>query len=735
MLQRLAGWCYDRRRLVLVLWVVALVGFTVLGKVAGGSLVKSFSSSGTDSSRAFTILGQDFQRSGDSGDVVWKSKTGSAISADVAHTITPLLEKLAKQPHVVSITSPFDKSNPQAAELVSHNPTSNIAHAQIQFNVKAGDVPLNEASHMRDLAKQANSKDLQVELGGQMFSSQEPPKSEVIGVIGAMFILLIAFGSLLAMGLPIGTALVGIGIGLALVEVLAHVLDVPSFAPQVTALIGIGVGIDYALFIVTRYREDLHDGRTPRDAVVHSVDTSGRAVLFAGCTVVISLLGLFIVGLSFIRGLATGAALAVLLVMFASVTLLPALLGFSGHAIDKWALKSARRRTSSTESGFWVRWAKTLQRYPWVALIAGLAILLALAIPALSLRLGSADAGNDPTNQTTRRAYDLLSEGFGKGSNGPLLVTARVSGPADMHTMQQVANKISALGPGGDVAQVSPVIPSPHGTAALVSVQPIGSPQDASTSDLIHHLRSTVIPSALDGSSIHVYVGGQTAAFSDIADQLGARLPWFFAAVLGLSFLLLMVVFRSILVPLKAVIMNLLSIAAAYGFLVAVFQWGWAKSVIGIGKPGPIESWAPMMLFAIVFGLSMDYEVFLLSRIKEEYDVTHNNADAVAHGLEKTGRLISAAAAIMICVFGAFVLSDMRVLKLIGLGLASAVFIDATIVRLILVPATMELLGDRNWWFPKALSFVPKINVEGAPATTTAHTQIDPAVESATVGR
>jgi RND superfamily putative drug exporter len=405
-----------------------------------------------------------------------------------------------------------------------------------------------------------------------------------------------------------------------------------------------------------------------------------------------------------------GATLAVLFVMAAAITLLPAVLGFVGHTIDRWSLPSARKQRDP-EKSFWARWSRTLQARPWPAAIGGLLVLVVLAIPFFSLRLGVADAGNDPSAFTTRRAYDLLSQGFGPGFNGPLLLAAEVRSPSDIADMNSLGQKI-ATDP--DVALVSPAIPSPNGHGVLLNVVAKGSPQDASTTELVHRLRDRTIPEAMQGTSVAVHVGGQTAVGIDLADIMGQRLPFMFVAILVLSFVLLMLVFRSLLVPLKAVIMNLLSIGAAYGVIVAIFQHGWGKGIVGIGREGPIEAWVPMMLFAIVFGLSMDYEVFLLSRIKEEYDRTHDNATAVAHGLAKTARLITAAAAIMICVFGSFVLSDMRVLNLVGFGLAFAVFIDATVVRLILVPATMELLGDRNWWFPSWLEWLPRVQVEGS---------------------
>jgi putative drug exporter of the RND superfamily len=706
MLPKLAAWCYRRRRLVVVAWIVLLVGVNVLAKSAGGDLVKSLSLPGTESQRAFDVMKNDFRQSGDTGYLVFKSKTSDGVQSpavfnEIEKTLAP---ELRKEKHVVSITTPYE---PGGSAFVSKD--GSIAYAAIQFDVQSNDVPIAVANDMRSVVAKANTPSLEIELGGAMFTDQKQPASEAIGVLAAVLILLVAFGSVLAMGLPIMTALFGIGIGLAVVTLLARFTDVPSFAPQVTAMIGIGVGIDYALFISTRYREALHEGSDPEQAVVHAIDTSGRAVLFAGGTVVISLLGLFLIGLSFIRGLSIGAALAVLLVMAAAVTLLPAVLGFVGHTIDRFALPMTKR-PKDPEHTVWARWARTIQRRPWPVAIAGLAILLVLAVPAHGLRLGIADAGNDPTKLTTRRAYDLLSQGFGPGFNGPLIVASEVRSAGDVAAMARVASAIEKT-PG--VANVGRVIPSPNGKAVFVQVVATGSPQDASTTKLVHRLRDSVIPASEAGSTLQLHVGSQTAVGVDLADTLGQRLPYMFLAILILSFLLLMLVFRSLLVPLKAVIMNLLSIGASYGVIVAIFQNGWLKNLVGIGKEGPIEAWVPMMLFAIVFGLSMDYEVFLLSRIKEEYDRDHDNATAVSHGLAKTARLITAAAAIMICVFASFVLSDLRVLKLIGFGLAFAVFIDATVVRLVLVPATMELLGDRNWWFPKVLEWLPRIHVEG----------------------
>jgi RND superfamily putative drug exporter len=512
------------------------------------------------------------------------------------------------------------------------------------------------------------------------------------------------------MGLPIVTALIGIGVSAAGIGVLTNFVSTPDFAPQVAAMIGIGVGIDYALFIVTRYRNALHRTGSPETAVIEAMNTSGRAVVFAGVTVMISILGILLMGLPFLHGLAVGTSLAVLIAVLAAITLLPALLGFVGPTIDRFRV--GRRRQSTGET-LWHRWARVVQRRPGFIAVAGLAVLVTLALPALALRLGGADASTDPPSSTTHEAYELIAAGFGPGANGPILVVADASQPGAVAGLPKLLDAVRAT-PG--VATVSDATLNPAGTAALATVIPTTGPQDEATQQLVHHLRDDVVPQATAGTGLSVNLGGQTASSIDFADVIGQRLPIFMGAVLTLSFLLLLVVFRSLLVPLKAVIMNLLSIGAAYGVIVAVFQWGWGADLLNV-SPAPIEPWVPMMLFAIVFGLSMDYEVFLLSAVREEYDRTGDNATAVADGLSNTARVITAAALIMVFVFGSFVVADLRALKLIGLGLAVAVAIDATIVRVVLVPATMELLGDANWWLPRWLQrIVPRVRIEETPS-------------------
>ncbi len=708
MLARLATFSYRRRWLVLLAWVVLLIGITVGANAAGKAFSQNVHLSGADSQKAMDLLDQRRKAdAGSSAEVVVKADAGVADPAAKAR-LEDLFAKLRAVDGVAALKSPFD---PGGAFQVAKD--GKIAFATIQFaGATSADIKAPTLNAIESAADAARGNGIQVELGGFLFQNRRPPATEGIGLIAAVIILLIAFGSVLAMGLPIVTALFGIGVGFGVVNLMSHVFSVPEFSTQISAMIGIGVGIDYALFIVTRYRQGLHEGLEPEPAVVRAIDTAGRAVLFAGCTVVISLAGMLLIGIDFIQGLGLAAAAVVAVTMAASLTLLPAVLGFVGRKIDALKVPGLGRHAHGTHQGFWWRWSRQLQRHPWPAAIVGLALLLGLSIPVLSMRLGSSDASNLPTTSTARRAYDLKAEGFGAGASGPLVLVAEVPDGTKPEALLPLLKALQAT-PG--VALAAP----PQGVnngVAIMTVIPTTSSQDAATSELIARLRSDVIPKATQGTGIDVHVGGVTALFDDLSAQLQSRLPVFIGVVLILSFLLLLVVFRSVLVPLKAVIMNLLSIGASYGLLVAVFQEGIGASVFGVGKEGPIESFLPMMMFAILFGLSMDYEVFLLSRIKEEFDRTGDNSGAVADGLSATARVITAAALIMVTVFGAFVFGDQRVVKEFGLGLAIAVLIDATIVRLILVPATMELLGSANWWFPRWLSWLPVVHVEGLEA-------------------
>ncbi len=707
-MRNLARYCYDHRRLVLVGWVLLLVGLWILSTALSGKYRSSFDLPDSESATAIKLL-QDrgvSSRSGIVGQVVFKADNG-VNDAQVKQTMQQFFSDIAGAVDGVEVVSPYDDGH---AYQISKDGT--IAYAELDFAKREQSQYIKEADTIKAMWQKIDQPGLTVELGGDVFASQSAPSSEAIGLLAAVLILLIAFGSVLAMGLPIITALFGIGCGAAVIGLVTRVLAVPEFTPEVAAMIGIGVGIDYALLIVTRYRQGLHDGLHPRDANVLAVDTSGRAVLFAGMTVVISLMGMFLMNLDFMRSLAVGAVLAVLLTMLAALTLLPAMLGFVGHNIDRLGLpRLGGRSERATASSFWYRWSRVIQKYPWPALIGSAALLVLFAFPVFSLRLGFSDAGNRKTTDTTRRAYDMLSEAFGPGFNAPfLIVVDTADGNAPPQAIQQLSDAISQT-PG--VASVAPPTMLPNANLALINAFAASAPQDKATTDLVHRLRDQTVPSVVDGTGMHVYTSGGPAIIVDFSDYIGSRLPWFMGAVLVLSFLLLLVVFHSVVVPLKAVIMNLLSIGAAFGVMVAVFQWGVGASLIGLGKEGPIEAWGPMMMFAIVFGLSMDYEVFLLTRVREEYDRTGDNRSAVADGLAATGRVISAAAAIMVCVFGAFVLQDDRGLKMIGFGLAAAIFIDATVVRLVLVPSAMELLGNRNWWAPAWLvRLLPTIRVD-----------------------
>jgi RND superfamily putative drug exporter len=681
--------------------------------------------------------------------IVFTAPQGTTDPA-VVEAMNGLFDQVGQIPGV-TVTSPY---TPEGVRF--NSATEPISFAQLSVTERDQQQMLKLGNEIKEMGASIDVPGLRVEYGGQVFATFEFPESELLGILAAIVILLIAFGSVLAMGLPIGTALFGLGVGIGLVGLASNVLRMPEFSAQMTAMIGLGVGIDYALFIVTRYRENLRSGMEPEAATVEAVDSSGRAVIFAGITVMISLLGLFVIGIEFVRGLAIAGATGVLMMMFAAVTLLPALLGFAGRRIEVTSRAAAisvtafvllmlvgvftglslgvaalaglgvavltmaisftpagralrtplpPRHDKPREEQFWFRWSRYIQRRPWPAFIGGAAVLIVLALPLFSIRMGFGDTGNLPEEQTARRAYDMLADGFGPGSSGPLVLVS-TDPAADAASAAKVD---AALSGDAAIAFASPGAEIAPGTW-LWQAYPISSPQDEATTQLVERLRDDALPA----TGIAVMIGGFTAGSIDFSSYLGDRLPLLIGAVLVLSFLLLMLVFRSVLVPLKAVIMNLLSVGAAYGVVVAIFQWGWAKDLFGIGKAGPVEAWAPMMLFAIVFGLSMDYEVFLLSRMREEFVRTGDNHIAVADGLAATARVITAAALIMVCVFGAFVLGNDRQLKLFGLGMAVAVAVDATIVRMILVPATMELLGSRNWWMPAWLDrILPRIEVEG----------------------
>jgi RND superfamily putative drug exporter len=699
-LVRLADFSYRRRRLMLLLWIVVLVGVSVLGSAFAGEHKMSFGTPGADSEQAQSLLESRFPaRSGDTIDIVFEAEAGVRDPA-VQPRIQRLLDEAARVGHISAIASPFSE---QGSRQVSQDGTIAFATAQLDTTYEE-EFPAANTRQLMELADEETRDGLRVELSGFAVQFAEQPEfgSEGLGIAVAALILLVSFGSVLAMGLPLLTAVLGLAIGTGIIGLLTNVLEVPDFAPLIAAMIGIGVGIDYVLFIVTRYRASLQSGHEPREAVITAITTSGRAVLFAGCTVIISLLGLFVMNLPFLRGLAVSAISVVLVVMLASVTLLPAMLGFVGRTIDRLHVPFVAREVAGRQSLSY-KWSRVIQRRPIPAAVVCAVVLLALAAPLFSLRFGFPDAGVSPRHYTSRQGYDLLAKGFGAGFNGPLLLVAE----GDAATAAAVGQTVSTT-PG--VAFVTPPIPSPDGGVTLLVAYPREGPSSQATQDLVHHLRDEVLPSA----SVPVHVGGVTAASVDNTEYVTNRLPFFIAVVIVLSFLLLMVVFRSVLVPLKAAVMNVLSISAAYGVMSLAVRGGWFGGIFGIHEPVPVPSFVPMMMFAIVFGLSMDYEVFLLSRVREEYVRTRDNAAAVADGLAATARVITAAAAIMVSVFLAFVLGEDMVAKMVGIGLATAILVDATLVRMVLVPATMELLGDANWWLPRWLDrLLPEVHVEG----------------------
>ena len=752
MLARLARWCVTHKWItIFAVWVPILVGVNVAAGAAGSAFSTDFTFPDSESAEVIEQLEPvNAEAAGFPGQIVFRYEGDQGVNNPEVKAAMEGLFAQVNEMEGVSVTSPY---TPEGAGQVSPNGT--IAFAQINITDRDQTAILEFSEDVQAIGDEIDIEGLTIEYGGEIFGEFELPASELYGLIAAMIILILAFGSVLAMGLPIGTAVVGLATGAGLVTLLSHALSMPDFTVQMVAMIGLGVGIDYALFIVQRFREGLEHGHEVDDAIVEAIDTSGRAVLFAGSAVLISLCGMFLMGMAFMNGLAVGAIAGVLMMMAVSVTLLPAFLAISGRRVNdtsraaliavtvfivgsilgvvtanpapflaallialvvyalsflvkSWRKPIPHRAQKPREQQFWFKWSRLVQHRPWPMLAAGVAILVFLTIPLFSIRLGFGDTGNLPETQTARRAYDMVAEGFGPGIGGWTVIT--VAGPEasdqaalDAFVAELAATEGVAQSPPPFAQQITPDL-------AMIQLYPTTSPQDEETTQLVQRLRNEVIPA----SGLDARVGGNAAGTIDFSDYIAGRLPYLIGAVLILSFILLMAVFRSLLVPLKAVILNLMSIGAAYGVLVAVFQWGWGKQLIGVDKTGPIEAWIPMMMFAIVFGLSMDYEVFLLSRMKEHYDKTRNNAVAVADGLAVTARVITAAALIMVCVFMSFVIGDDRSLKMFGLGLAVAVAVDATVVRMLLVPATMELLGERNWWIPKWLDrILPNIDVEG----------------------
>ncbi len=708
-MRHFSNWCCGHRKTVIVGWIVALIGVGMLSSSVGAAYTEEFKLPASDSKSALDLLEKRFPaQSGETATIVYKADAGVRSPA-VKRKMDRVFAEVARFPHVSEVASPYVGTGAAAIDE-----DGKIAYATIQFNVTNDKLDKAKTKQIMAIAQGATGDGLQVALGGQPIEEarqEEGSSSFGIGLLAAIVVLLLTFGSVVAMGLPILTALFALGVGIGLVTVGSHLFDMANFAPELAAMIGLGVGIDYALFILTRFRNGLDEGLEPREAAVGAVDTAGRAVLFAGITVIISLMGMLLLGISFLYGVAVAAALAVLFTMIAALTLLPALLTIAGHRVDRLRIPGlGSRATSIDENSRWFHWSRRVQRRPWTAALLSGALLLALCIPTLSLRLGSNDAGTDPSGTTTRQAYDLLAAGFGAGFNGPLSVVASLPAKGEDAGLKRTCRTLE--GDSG-VAAVTPVTLNPVEDTGLCQVYPTTSPQSVETTTLLDHIRSDVIPPIERESGAQLHVGGITAIFEDFGNGIADKLPLFIGVVVLLSALLLMIVFRSLLVPLKAMAMNLLSIGAAFGLIVAVFQWGWGASAIGVDNTGPIISFFPVFLFAIVFGLSMDYEVFLMSRIHEEWEHRKDATAAVTRGLALTGRVITAAAAIMVTVFASFMIGEDRIIKLFGLGLASAVLIDAVIIRSVLVPAVMQIFGARAWWLPAWLArILPRLHVE-----------------------
>ena len=688
-------------------WIAATVIIIGVGTSLAGEFNADYNTPGSESKAASELTEERFEGySGQEIYVVWKDD-GGAQSAAAKERIDAFLAKAQQVDHIAAPTD------------VRVSQDGKIGATTLPLTVAGWDVPKEDGEKLIAAAEENSGDGLQIKLGGDpIYAAQEAASPEGLGFLGAAIVLLIAFGSVVAAGLPLLIALFGLGISSGgLILLLSNIVDVPDWTTAVSGLIGIGVGIDYALLVLTRFRSALGDGKNTHDAVLESVTTAGRSVILAGATVVIAVLGLALTGLPYMYGVAISASLAVLVVMVAAVTLLPAFLSYLGPNVDRLRLPFMRRKSKKPAGGESpaARWSHAVQRRPWTAAIVASAILIALAIPALDMRLGFPDAGNDPPSTMTRQSYDLNTEGFGPGSNGPLVIAADLPDPSGKAKVDALAKQLE--GEDG-VAFVAPPRFNEAGDAAIITVIPTGSPQDAATEQLVQRLREDVVPQ----SGVNAEIGGVTAALEDQSEFITGRMPLFIAGVVGLSFLLLLVAFHSPLISLKAAIMNLLSVGAAYGVMTLVAKGGAVGELIGIDHEVPIAPFMPVMMFAILFGLSMDYEVFLISRIREEYLKHGDTRTAIADGLAKTARVITAAAAIMVVVFLAFLAAPDVFLKLFGIGLASAIFLDATLVRLVLVPAVMQLLGDKNWWIPSWLEkILPTIDVEAVggvrPAT------------------
>ena len=712
LLYRTGRWCARHPLLVVLAWLILLAGVTLGHRALGGAYSDDFSLPGTPAQQGAALLQQHLPAAGgQTGQLVFTVDSPKTLTSDKS-AIEQSVANVSQLPHVLSASDPLGPA--------TIAPSGRTSYSTVHFSANPQSLGSAYVSTVDRAVAPARAAGVQVSYGGQLGAAAQPKggdtRSELIGIAAALVVLLVGFGSVYAAGLPVISALAGAFGGLGLLGMLAAATTFATVSPTLAIMMGLGVGIDYALFLTTRHRQLVMDGADPADAAGRALATSGHAVLIAASTVVIALLGLYASGITFIGKLGVAAGLVVAVAALGAVTVVPALLGLAGRRIDRLRVRRRPAAEASADHRGWQQYAERIGSHPWLFLTVGTAVLAVLAIPFFSMQLGHVDAGANPSGYTSKQAYDAISAGFGPGANGPLTVVAALRPGTTASARQSLSSSLeSSLGSAPDVASVTPVQATPDGAVLYATVQPRTDPQASATDQLMNTLQDQVLPATLTSHGATGYVTGSLAGQLQFRDQVSSRLPVIIAVVVAAAFLLLLLTFRSPVLAVKAAILNLLSIGAAYGVVVAVFQWGWGGSLLGVSEKVPIESYVPMMMFAIVFGLSMDYEVFLLSRVREAWLRTGDNHASVAHGLAATGRVISCAALIMTSVFFSFLLSSSVVVKMLALGLGASILIDASVIRLLIVPATMFLLGRYNWWTPRWLDrILPHLDPEGS---------------------